>query len=105
MVKFVFETNEVNEYSTKRRLTRLFHKHFHPMSTLSVTAKTWCNRDLAAEEENIGAVDLQSFVESSAQLKLTPGALIDGRRYFNIAEILPRKAEKPEANSQPEETK
>jgi hypothetical protein len=89
MVKFTFETDEVNEFGYKRRLTRLFHKHFHPMSALSTTAKRWCNRDLAAEQENIGEVDLQSFVDSAAQVRLEPGIVKDGKCFERIAAILP----------------
>jgi len=92
MVKFAFETNEVNESGAKRRLTRLFHKHFHPMSSLSVTAKSWCERNLAEEEEN-GGVDLQTFIDMPACIKLEPGSLKDGKRYDNIVEIMPPLAE------------
>lgn len=91
MVRFTFETDQVNEFGQKRRLTRLFHKHFHPMSALSVTAKAWCERDLAAEE-GVGDVDLQSFVDSTANLKIEPGAEKEGRHYDNIVEILPLNA-------------
>jgi len=75
MVKFTFETNEVNGFGQKCRLTRMFHLHTHPMSALSVAAKSWCGRNLAAEEQNIGEVDLQSFVDSSARLRIEPGAV------------------------------
>ena len=92
MVRFTFETDQVNEFGQKRRLTRLFHKHFHPMSALSVMAKTWCERDLAAEEE-AGGVDLQTFVDSPACIKIEPGAEKGGRHYDNIVEILPLKDE------------
>ena len=89
MVKFTFEIDQVNEFGEKRRLTRLFHKHFHALSALSVTAKSWCDRDLTAEEENIGEVDLQAFVDLSARIKLEPGAEKNGKRFDKISEILP----------------
>jgi hypothetical protein len=90
MVKFTFEIDRLNEYGEKRRLTRLFHKHTHPKSAWSIAAKSWLDRDLAAEEENLGEVDLTSFVDEPACLKIEPGAVYDGKRYENIAEILGR---------------
>lgn len=100
MVRFTFETDQLNEFGQKRRLTRLFHKHFHPMSALSVAAKAWSERDLAAEDEN-GEVDLQTFVESPACIKIEPGAEKGGRHYDNIVEILPLNGEKIETASEP----
>lgn len=90
MVKLTFEIEELNEYGSKRRLTRLFHRHTHPMSAWSMAAKSWLDRDLAAEEENLGEVDLKSFVDEPACLKIEPGAMYDGKRYENITEILGR---------------
>jgi hypothetical protein len=98
MLKFTFEIDELNQYGEKRRLTRLFHKHFHPLSALSVAAKAWCDRDLAAEEENIGDVDLQSFEDTPAKLKIEPGAEYNGKRYDNITEILPLDDDDDAAN-------
>jgi hypothetical protein len=102
MVKFTFETDQVNEYGTKRRLTRLFHKHFHPLSALSVAVKAWCARDLAAEDEN-GEVDLETFVDVSANIKIEPGAEKAGRRYDNIVEILPLNDDEMEPACEPKE--
>jgi len=90
MVKFTFESDELNEFGSKRRYTRLFHKHTHPKSAWSMAVKSWLDRCLADEEENMGAVDLQSFVGESACLKLEPGAMYNGKRFDNIAEILGR---------------
>jgi hypothetical protein len=102
MVRFTFETDQVNEFGQKRRLTRLFHKHFHPMSALSVAAKSWCERVLAVEEES-GGVDLQAFVDSSACIKIEPGAEKGGRHYDNIVEILPLKDEEIETTCEPKD--
>lgn len=88
MVKFTFEIAKLNEYGEKRRLTRLFHNHTHPKSAWSIAAKSWLDRDLAAEEENSGAVNLKSFVDEPACLKIEPGAVYNGKRYDNITEIL-----------------
>ncbi len=104
MVKFTFETDQANEFGSKRRLTRLFHKHYHPLSALSVAARAWCERDLAAEDED-GGVDLQIFVDMLGLLKIEPGAMKDGRRYDNIVEILPLNDDEIETNCEPEETK
>jgi hypothetical protein len=90
MVKFTFEIEELNEYGSKRRLTRLFHLHTHPMSALSIAAKSWLDRDLADEEEKSGRVDIKSFVDEPACLKVVPGDMYNGKRYENIAEILGR---------------
>ena len=103
MVKFAFETDQVNEYGTKRRLTRLFHRHTHPMSAVSVAVKSWCGRDLAAEEDNVGEVDWQQFVGLPARLKIEPGKMKDGRRYENIVAILPPADDAPEAVCEPKE--
>lgn len=105
MVKFTFETDEVNEFGQKRRLTRLFHKHSHPKSALSLAVKMWRDRNLAAEEENLGEVDWQSFVDTPACLKLEPGIIKDGRRFEHIVEILALNDCELEATSEPEETK
>ena len=104
MVKFTFETDQENEFGQKRRLTRLFHKHTHPLSAVSLAAKSWCERDLAAEEENIGEVDWQSFVDSPACIKIEPGAVKDGKRFDNIVEILALPDEEVEATCEPKET-
>jgi len=93
MIKFTFEIDRLNEYGEKRRLTRLFHKHTHPKSAWSLAAKSWLDRDLAAEEENLGEVDLKTFVDEPACLKVEPGAEYNGRRYDNITEILGRDDE------------
>lgn len=103
MVKFTFETDQVDEFGAKRRLTRLFHKHHHPLSALSLAAKSWCKRDLAGEDENTGEVDLQTFVDMPACIKLEPGSVKDGRRYDNIVEILPLNDEGVEATCEPKE--
>jgi hypothetical protein len=103
MVKFTFETDQTNEYGTNRRLTRLFHKHFHPLSALSTAARSWCQRDLEAEEENIGEVDLQTFIDMPATIRLEPGAMKDGKRYDNIAEILPLEKEEVKETCEPKE--
>jgi len=102
MVKFTFETDQTNQYGQKRRLTRLFHKHFHSMSALSTAAKAWCNRDLAAEDECIG-VDFQTFVGSPALIKIEPGAEKGGRHYDNIVEILPINGEEVEMACEPKD--
>src|ERR1019366_2027999 len=89
LLKFTFETDQVNEYGYKRRLTRLFNRHTHPKSSISIAAKAWCGRDLAAEEADDGRVNWQSFVGLAARLKLEPGAVKDGKCYEKIVEILP----------------
>ena len=104
MVRFTFETDQVNEFGQRRRLTRLFHKHFHPMSSLSVAVKAWCERDLAAEEENIGEVDLQSFVDAAACIKIEPGEEKGGRHYDNIVEILPLNCDESEPACEPKDS-
>jgi len=87
MGKFTFESNEVSEYGGKRRYTRLFHLHTHPKSAVSQAAKSWCDRDLAAEEENQGKVNWQSFVGKRACLKLEPSLGKNGNSYENITQI------------------
>ena len=104
MVKFTFEIDELNEYGNKRRLTRLFHKHFHPLSALSTAARKWADRDLAAEDENIGEVDLESFIDMPACIKIEPGAEKGGRRYDNITEILPLNDDEIETIGEPKDT-
>jgi hypothetical protein len=96
MGRFIFEGDEVNGYGGKRRYTRLFHLHTHPMSAVSQAVKSWCDRDLAAEEEDQGKVNWQSFVNKRACLKLEPGAVKNGQRFENITEIL---GSEDEANS------
>jgi len=103
MVKFAFDTDELDEYGQKRRLTRLFHRHTHPLSALSTAVKSWCDRDLAAEEECQGRVNWQSFVGTGASLKLVPGAVKDGRCFDNITEILPLRDEGAELDCEPQE--
>jgi len=102
MVRFTFETDQVNEFGQKRRLTRLFHKHFHPLSALSVAVKAWCARDLAAEDEN-GEADLETLVDSPANIRIEPGAEKAGRRYDNIVEILPLHTGESEPACEPKE--
>ena len=89
MVKFTFEIDELNEYGSKRRLTRIFNRNVHPMSAVSEAVKTWCGRDLAAEENYLGGVDWSAFVDSEARLRTAPGNVKDGRHFENIVEILP----------------
>ena len=103
MVKFTFEIDEVNKYGSKRRLTRMFHKHFHPMSALSAVAKSWCDRDLAAEEESAGEVDLESFVDVPACIKIEPGNVKDGVRYENIVEVLALNDDEVKSTCEPED--
>ena len=102
MVRFTFETDQVNEFGTRRKLARLFHKHFHPMSALSVAVKAWCARDLAAEDE-CGGVDLETFVDTTAFIKIEPGSVKDGRRYDNIVEILPLNDGKTKPTCEPKD--
>lgn len=104
MGKFAFESDEVDEQGRKRRYTRLFHLHTHPMSAVSIAAKSWCDRDLAAEEEDQGKVNWQSFVGRRACLKLEFGAVKDGKRYENITEILEVR-ERVNGNCEPKESK
>lgn len=104
MLKFTFEIDELDQYGSKRKLTRLFHKHTHSMSALSVAAKSWCDRDLAEEEENTGDVDWQSFVDLSACLKIEPGLVKEGKRYINIVEILAGQEDDPKTADEPETT-
>ena len=40
-VKLVFETDEEDQYGEQRILTRIFHKHTHEMSALSIAVKSW----------------------------------------------------------------
>lgn len=103
MVKFTFEIDRLDEYGAKRRLTRLFHRHTHPLSAVSVAVKSWCGRDLAGEETNLGEVDWSSFVDSSARLRIEPGAVKDGRQYENIVEIMPPADDAAEAACEPQE--
>jgi hypothetical protein len=69
-------------------LTRLFHNHTHPLSAISQTVKTWCDRCLANEKEYLGAIDWESFVDKPACIKIEPGSVKNGEHYDNIAEIL-----------------
>ena len=88
MIKFAFEIDEENQFGQKRRLTRLFHLHTHPLSAVSLAVKQWCGRNLADEVEYLGGVDWQSFVGERARIKLEPGAVKGDKCYENIVEIL-----------------
>lgn len=87
MLRFTFESDELNEYNSKRRYTRIFHKHAHEKSSLSVAVKGWTGRDLATEAEDIDNVDFKTFVKLPARLTLEPGNIKDGKRYENITVI------------------
>ncbi len=87
MLRFTFESDELNEYNNRRRYTRLFHKHAHEKSSLSVAVKAWTGRDLATEADDIDDVDFKTFVKLPARLTLEPGNVKDGKRYENITLI------------------
>lgn len=87
MLKFTFESDEINEYGSKRRYTRLFHKHNHPKSSLSIAINAWTGRDLADEAEDIDDVNFESFEKLPARLTLEPGAVRDGIHYENVTAI------------------
>jgi len=106
MLRFTFESDELNEYNSKRRYTRLFHKHAHEKSSLSIAVKAWTGRDLATEADDIDDVDFKTFVKLPARLTLEPGNVRDGKRYENITLIegVPAVAAPadPEIEDQPE---
>ncbi len=87
MLRFTYESQELNEYGSKRRYTRLFHKHAHEKSSLSIAVKSWTGRDLANEADDIDEIDFQAFVKVPARLTLEPGNVKDGKRYENIVNI------------------
>lgn len=88
LIKFTFESEEVNEYGDNRRYTRLFHKHIYKFSALSIAVKSWTGRDLEREADHIDDVDFKAFEKLPAVLKLEPGNVKNGRRYENIIEII-----------------
>jgi hypothetical protein len=87
-VKLVFETDEEDQYGEQRILTRIFHKHTHQMSALSIAIKSWCNRSLE-EEEAISGLDLTTLIGQQARLKLVATVTRNGGSFDKIAEILP----------------
>ena len=105
MGKFTFESNEVNEYGSNRRYTRLFHLHTHPKSAVSQAARTWLDRDLAEEQESQGEVNWQSFVGMPARLKLEPRLGENGNCYENITEILGVSEDEVSGACEPREVK
>ena len=102
MLRFTFESDEVNEYGSKRRYTRLFHKHNHEKSSLSVAVKSWTGRDLANEADDIDDVHFKSFEKLPARLTLEPGNIKDGKRYENIIEIAGIKTAEPKEECVPD---
>ncbi len=87
-VTLVFETDEEDQYGEQRILTRIFHKHTHQMSALSIAIKSWYNRSLE-EEEAISGLDLTTLIDQQARLKLAPTVTKNGGSFDKIAEILP----------------
>lgn len=87
MLRFTYESEEINEYGSKRRYTRLFHKHAHEKSSLSIAVKSWTGRNLSSEADDIDEIDFQTFVKLPARLTLEPGNVKDGKRYENIVNI------------------
>ena len=88
-VKFVFESDAVNDYGEQRCFVRTFNKFFHEKSALSIAVKSWLNRDLAAENEKVGEVDLQSFVDGQARLQLEAIKTSSGKPFDKVVAILP----------------
>jgi hypothetical protein len=91
-VKFTFESDVRNEYGQQRRFVRIFNKYFNDKSALSIAVKSWSGRDLAAEMENIGEVDLQSFVDDQMRLKLEPITTKAGKPFDKIVDFIPAGA-------------
>ena len=102
MLKFTFESDEVNEYGSKHRYTRLFHKHNHPESALSIAIKSWTGRDLAAEADDIDDINFKSFEKMPARLTLELGCVRDGKRYENVIDITGIKATGPKQECEPD---
>jgi hypothetical protein len=98
MLRFTFESDEVNEFGDKKRYTRLFHKHGHEKSSLSVAMKGWTGCDLVHDADEIDEVNWKAFEKLPASLTLEPGNVVNGKQYCNIIEISGVKAEpaKPE---------
>ena len=91
-VKVTFESDLANDFGGQRRFVRTFNKYFNAKSALSIATKAWSGRDLAAEMENIGEVDLQSFVDDQVQLRLEPITTKNGKPFDKIVDIMPAGA-------------
>ena len=88
-VRFCFDTDLKDASGNRRRLYRTFNICYHEMSALCAAAKSWTGRDLVREHEEVGEVDLNSFVDLEARLRLESNTVASGTTYQNIAEILP----------------
>lgn len=95
-VRFVFESDVENEFGEQRRFVRTFNHHFHEKSSLSLAVKSWSGRDLAAEMENLGEVDLQSFVGDQVRLTLEAITTKSGKPFDKIVGCLPPGAARVE---------
>ncbi len=101
-LRFTFESDEINEYGSKKRYTRLFHKHGHEKSSLSVAMKSWTGCDLVHDADEIDEVNWKSFEKLPACLTLEPGNVVCGKQYYNIVEIAGVKIEAAKPEPAPE---
>jgi hypothetical protein len=101
-LRFTFESDELNEFGSKKRYTRLFHKHGHEKSSLSIAMKSWTGCDLVQDADEIDEVNWKSFEKLPACLTLEPGNVVNGKQYYNIVEIAGVKTEAAKPEPEPE---
>jgi hypothetical protein len=87
-IKFIFESDDTDEYGEQRLLIRTFHKHPHEKSALSIAMKSWTNRNLSEEAAN-GKWSVKNQKGQQARLKLQTTLTESGKCFDKIVEILP----------------